>query len=185
MNINGFGGYDVFGVPRGYSAPQVSFAMPEQSANSVVPEQSQLLAASNQPNSALQPPGTAAQQKAFANAMNAKLAGECQTCKNRKYQDGSNDAGVSFQTPQHINPAVSGAVVAAHEQEHVTREQAKAESEGNEVVSQTVQLHGAMCPECGRYYIAGGTTTTSVKSGGEHSGHNAQDANRKAMDIVA
>ena len=30
--------------------------------------------------------------------------GECQTCKERKYQDGSDDAGVSFKTPTKIDP---------------------------------------------------------------------------------
>lgn len=29
---------------------------------------------------------------------------ECQTCKERKYQDGSNDPGVSFKTPASISP---------------------------------------------------------------------------------
>ena len=34
---------------------------------------------------------------------------ECQTCKNRKYQDGSDEANVSFKTAQHISPeAASG-----------------------------------------------------------------------------
>lgn len=29
---------------------------------------------------------------------------ECQTCKNRKYQDGSNDPGVSFKAATHVAP---------------------------------------------------------------------------------
>ena len=41
--------------------------------------------------------------------------GECQTCKNRKYVDGSNEGNVSFKTPGHISPESSGAVVMAHE----------------------------------------------------------------------
>ena len=32
---------------------------------------------------------------------------ECEACKNRKYQDGSDDATVSFQTPSNISPAES------------------------------------------------------------------------------
>lgn len=39
---------------------------------------------------------------------------ECQTCKNRKYQDGS-DENVSFKSASHISPASSGARVRAHE----------------------------------------------------------------------
>jgi hypothetical protein len=37
--------------------------------------------------------------------------------------------------------------VTAHENEHVTNEQAKARKDGKEVVSQTVQIHTAICPE--------------------------------------
>lgn len=33
-----------------------------------------------------------------------KDSGECQTCKNRRYQDGSDDPGVSFKTAGKINP---------------------------------------------------------------------------------
>ena len=32
---------------------------------------------------------------------------ECQTCKNRKYVDGSDDPNVSFKTPGHIDPGQS------------------------------------------------------------------------------
>ena len=51
---------------------------------------------------------------------------ECQTCKNRKYQDGSDDPGVSFKTATNIAPERAAAAVRGHEQEHVVREQAKA-----------------------------------------------------------
>ncbi len=44
---------------------------------------------------------------------------ECETCKNRKYQDGS-DEMVSFKSAAHISPAASGTRVRAHEQEHVS-----------------------------------------------------------------
>ncbi|NLW80042.1 MAG: hypothetical protein GXY32_11640 [Ruminococcaceae bacterium] len=108
-----------------------------------------------------------AAERAEAKIMNDRFNETCRTCKERRYTDGSNDAGVSFKTPQHIDPGASASVVSAHEQEHVTREQAKAQREGAKVVSQSVVLHGAICPECGRYYIAGGTTTTVTKSGGK------------------
>ena len=37
--------------------------------------------------------------------------GECQTCKERKYQDGSDDPGVSFKTPTQIAPEQAASVV--------------------------------------------------------------------------
>jgi len=85
---------------------------------------------------------------------------ECQTCKNRKYQDVSNDPTISFQTPTNISPGQSAALVRAHEYEHVSNEKAKAEEEGRRVVSQTVRLESSICPECGRIYISGGVTKT-------------------------
>lgn len=88
---------------------------------------------------------------------------ECQTCKNRRYQDGSDDSGVSFQTPTKVAPQAAGAAVRSHEQEHVSRNQAKAEREGREIVSQTVTIHTGICPECGRVYVSGGTTRTVTK----------------------
>jgi len=91
---------------------------------------------------------------------------ECKTCKNRKYQDASNDPSVSFQTPTNISPGQSAALVLAHEYEHVSNEQAKAEEEGRRVISQTVRLESSICPECGRSYISGGVTqTVTVKEG--------------------
>lgn len=89
---------------------------------------------------------------------------ECQTCKNRKYQDGSDDSGVSFQTPTRVDPRSAGAAVRSHEQEHVGRNQAKAKREGKEIVSQNVTIHTDICPECGRVYISGGTTRTVTKN---------------------
>ncbi len=88
--------------------------------------------------------------------------GECQTCKKRKYQDGSDDPGVSFKTPTNISPDWAAAAVRGHELEHVVREQAKAEREDRKVVQQSVTLHTGICPECGRVYISGGTTRTTT-----------------------
>ena len=90
---------------------------------------------------------------------------ECQTCKNRKYQDGSDDSGVSFQTPTRVDPKAAGAAVRSHEQEHVSRNRAKADREGNEIVAQSVTIHTGICPECGRVYVSGGTTRTITKGG--------------------
>lgn len=89
---------------------------------------------------------------------------ECQTCKNRTYQDQSNDPSVSFKSPGNISPEASAAKVMSHEQEHVTNEQANAEQEGREVVSQTVSIETAVCPECQKVYVSGGETRT-VTSG--------------------
>ncbi len=99
---------------------------------------------------------------ALNGAQEAAEDGKCETCEKRKYQDGSNDAGVSFKTPTRIDPSQVASAVRGHEMEHVYREQAKAKREGRKVVNQTVTLHNAICPECGRVYISGGTTKTST-----------------------
>jgi len=89
---------------------------------------------------------------------------ECQTCKERTYQDASNDPGVSFKAPGHISPESAGAVVMAHEQEHVGNEQANAKSEGRKIVSQSVRVFNSICPECGKVYVSGGETRTTTAS---------------------
>ena len=99
--------------------------------------------------------GSAARQIAAA-----ENAGECKTCAGRTYQDGSSDPSVSYQMPTHISPGQAAASVAAHESEHVSNEQAKAEREGRKIVSQTVTLQTSICPECKRVYVSGGTTRT-------------------------
>ncbi len=92
---------------------------------------------------------------------------ECETCENRRYQDGSDDSGVSCQTPTKFSPETAAARVRGHEQEHVVRNQAKAEREGDEIVSQSVTLHTGICPECGKVYISGGTTETTIRKGAD------------------
>jgi len=89
---------------------------------------------------------------------------ECKTCKNRKYQDVSNDPGVSFKTPSHISPEFSASVVLAHEREHVTREMQNSKEKGKEVVSSSISLTLSVCPECGRVYVSGGKTKVVTKS---------------------
>lgn len=89
---------------------------------------------------------------------------ECSTCKNRKYVDKSNDDGVSFKTPTRVSPESSGAAVMSHEQEHVSRENSKAQLQERKVVSQSVRIYTAVCPECGRAYTSGGKTTTTTKA---------------------
>lgn len=87
---------------------------------------------------------------------------ECQTCKNRKYQDGS-DEMVSFKSPAHISPEGAAAAIRSHEQEHVTNAYSKAATNNGKVVSSSVSIHTSICPECGRSYVSGGTTRTQIK----------------------
>lgn len=87
---------------------------------------------------------------------------ECQTCKNRKYKDGS-DEMVSFKSPAHISPESAASAVRSHEQEHVTNAYSKAATGNGKVVSATVSIHTSICPECGRSYVSGGTTDTQIK----------------------
>ncbi len=89
-------------------------------------------------------------------------SGECQTCKNRKYQDGS-DEMVSFKSAAHISPNAAASMVRAHEQEHVTNAFSDAATKNGKVVSASVSLHTSVCPECGRTYVSGGTTSTQIK----------------------
>lgn len=88
--------------------------------------------------------------------------GKCRTCEERKYKDGSDDPGVSFKTATNVAPEAAASAIRSHEQEHVVREQAKAEQEDRRVVSQSVTLHTDICPECGKVYISGGTTRTAT-----------------------
>lgn len=113
--------------------------------------------------------------------------GECETCKNRKYQDGS-DEMVSFKSPAHISPQAAGSAVRAHEQEHVANAYKKAGEGNGKVVQASVQIHTAICPECGRSYVAGGTTSTQIKYYNEDNPYQQdlkqQDADRyRGMNI--
>ena len=115
-------------------------------------------------------PGLPGQEEAGEAALGAESAqdalkqGECETCEKRKYQDGSDDMGVSYQTPTNIKPEQAASAVRGHEMEHVYREQAKADREGRKVVSQSVTMHSEICPECGKSFVSGGTTRTVTKA---------------------
>ncbi|MBD5134277.1 MAG: hypothetical protein HDT38_07405 [Clostridiales bacterium] len=112
--------------------------------------------------------------------------GECQTCKERKYQDGSDDPGVSFKTPTHLGPDQAAAAVRGHENEHVVREQAKARQEDRKVVSQSVTYHTDICPECGKVYVSGGTTRTVTKANTDQQARQQdQQDPRKPFSAVA
>lgn len=144
-------GYLQHGIP----APSAYFSMPAASASAD---------SRNTPTSAYSVELSGKNAKTSQEIQRLKRTGqiECQTCKERKYQDGSNDPGVSFKAPGHISPESAGAVVMAHEQEHVAHEQANASKEGGKVVSQSVRLFTAVCPECGKVYVSGGETRTTT-----------------------
>ena len=110
---------------------------------------------------------------------------ECQTCKNRKYQDGSNDPGVSFKTPGHIDPGSAQSVVRGHEQEHVSNERAKAQSSDRRIVSQSVSLFTSICPECGRAYVSGGVTRTVTASVDDQSQNYTAEGSKRGQLLNA
>ena len=88
---------------------------------------------------------------------------ECQTCANRKYMDGSNEADVSFKSASHVAPEAAASAVRSHEMMHVANAYQKAEEGNGKVISANVAIHTSICPECGRTYVSGGTTTTQIK----------------------
>ncbi len=106
-------------------------------------------------------------------------SGECETCKRRKYQDGS-DEMVSFKAAGHIDPDNAASVVMSHEQEHVSNAYQKADMEGGEVVRASVRLKTDICPECGRTFISGGVTSTQIRYVNEE---NPYQQELKASDL--
>ncbi|MBQ6788478.1 MAG: hypothetical protein IJO85_12275 [Lachnospiraceae bacterium] len=105
---------------------------------------------------------------------------ECQTCKERKYQDGS-DENVSFKSAAHISPESAGTRVRAHEQEHVSNAYKKAAQKNGKVINASVSIHTSICSECGRTYVSGGTTNTTIKYSNEE---NPYQKERKAQDAI-
>ncbi len=105
---------------------------------------------------------------------------ECQTCKNRKYVDGS-DENVSFKSASHIAPEAAGARVRAHEGEHVSNAYSDAEKNDGKVLRASVSLKTEICPECGRTFVAGGTTNTMIKYTDES---NPYQKNQKSLDAA-
>ena len=70
-------------------------------------------------------PSVSAEQTS-ANPDDVKKAGrrsspsDCETCKERKYQDGSDENNVSFKTAAHISPESAASKVRAHENEQLS-----------------------------------------------------------------
>ena len=106
---------------------------------------------------------------------------ECKTCKNRKYQDGSDEANVSFKSASHVSPESAGAAVRSHEAEHVKNAYNKAATGNGKVISASVNIHTSVCPECGRTYVSGGTTNTQIKYYNES---NPYQQNKKSADSI-
>lgn len=105
---------------------------------------------------------------------------ECQTCKERKYQDGSNE-NVSYKAASHISPDAAASAVRSHEGEHVSNAYTKASEKNGEVVSASVSIHTSICPECGRTYVSGGTTSTQIKYSDTS---NPYQQNQKSLDAL-
>ncbi len=103
---------------------------------------------------------------------------DCQTCKDRKYVDGSDEGDVSFKAPSHISPENSAAAVMSHEQEHVTNARQEGNKENTRLLSASISLKLAVCPECGRSYVAGGTTRTRI----EYTKENPYDKMRQKLE---
>lgn len=106
---------------------------------------------------------------------------ECETCKERKYQDGS-DEMVSFKSAAHISPEAAGSAVRAHEGEHVANAYKKAAEGDGKVLRASVSIHTSICPECGRTYVSGGETNTQIKYSDES---NPYQKNAKSMDAAS
>lgn len=106
---------------------------------------------------------------------------ECETCANRKYQDGSDEGNVSFKTAAHVSPESAGARVRAHEGEHVSNAYKKAAQKNGKVLNASVAIHTSICPECGRTYVSGGVTNTTIKYSNED---NPYTKNQKELDAA-
>ena len=111
----------------------------------------------------------------------ASSPADCQTCQERKYQDGS-DEMVSFKAAAHISPNAAASAVRGHEQEHVANAYKKAEQGNGKVLQASVRLKTAVCPECGRSYVAGGETTTKIQYSNEENPY--QKALKKAQESM-
>ena len=139
-------------------------------------------ATQNASSAPAQEPGAAVEGLGADSAQKAMEEGQCETCEQRKYQDGSDDMGVSFQSPTRVDPDMASAAVRGHENEHVVRDRAKAEQEGRKVVSQSVTLHTDICPECGKVYTSGGETRTTSIEKNDQQEQNAANQNKQEQE---
>ena len=66
-----------------------------------------------------------------------------------------------------FSPQASASRVMAHEMEHVSNAYKKAAQGNGKVLQASVSLKTAICPECGRAYVAGGVTNTTIRYSNE------------------
>lgn len=105
----------------------------------------------------------------------------CETCANRKYQDVSDDAGVSFQTATHVSAQASVSAVTRHEREHVARETRDAAGNDQKAIT-SVRIFMDRCPECGTWYASGGLTKITKISEGNKAGDMREKDKEKAAN---
>ena len=106
----------------------------------------------------------------------------CPVCENRKYQDGSNDPGVSMKFATKLNSYSATAAVRAHEYQHVRHHQMEAQEKDRKIISQTVMLRVRRCPHCGKMYTAGGVTKTVTAAYSDCAQKDAQPAQGQKLD---
>lgn len=116
-----------------------------------------------QDDTKLQRSENAAERKKVDGFIGDCPACQCEKCRSRRYQDGSNDSRVSFQMPTVMDPVKARTKVMSHEMEHVRNEQHKAKKENKIVVSQSVRIMTDRCEECGSSYVKGGFTRTITR----------------------
>lgn len=121
-------------------------------------------------------------ENSYVNGNRTSQDGECQTCKNRKYVDGSKENDVSFKTPGHVSPEASLSAVINHENQHVANAIAQGNEKNKELVSSNVRIKMDRCPECGKSYAAGGETTTVIKTSSPSYSSSPYDQARKIQD---
>jgi hypothetical protein len=92
-----------------------------------------------------------------------EFCGECETCRNRVYQDDSLDGGVSFQQAAHVHPNQAATAVIGHEREHQGREARFAQEDGREIILNDIAIFTSLCIECGRVFVSGGETRTITR----------------------
>ena len=55
----------------------------------------------------------------------------------------------------------------SHEKEHVANAVSEGNKDNKELVNVSVSLKTSVCPECGRVYVSGGTTNSTMRTTSE------------------
>lgn len=64
---------------------------------------------------------------------------------------------------------------------HVSNAYTKAAQNNGTVVNASVSIHTSVCPECGRTYVSGGTTNTTIR----YNESNPYGQNQKSLDAAS